>query len=81
MSRKRRLEALRARRASGVAPVLPDPEPYADDDPSLGLPMPESLPERVPIPVPSGLRGAYQTCGMCGSYVAPEDEGRCHMCR
>lgn len=79
MSRKSRLEALRARRAAGIYSLHADytpPEPY---DPSLGLPVQPVVELPPPIPVPEGLRGSYRTCGACESYIEGEACGYCKV--
>lgn len=79
MSRESRLQALRARRLAGIVSVYPDAvEAPGAYDPSLGLPAAEMLPPPPPpIPVPQGLRGLYQQCGRCESYMRA---GVCAYC-
>lgn len=68
MSRKSRLEALRARRAAGITGSPPEFEPYVEPDYSLGLPHPVITEPLEPIPAPK-MRGQYVTCGGCGSFI------------
>ena len=78
MSRESRLNALRARRAAGIYSTIPDAaEAPGAYDPSLGLPAAVIRESPPPIPVPEGLRGVYQRCGNCTSYMASDS---CEYC-
>lgn len=78
MSRAARVKALRARRLAGIVSIYPDAaESPGAYDPSLGLPTHVIREAPPPIPVPAGLRGVYQRCGRCESYMK---DGACAYC-